>query len=298
VLLVTFLLLLVPSARGANIAIVLSSRIRAYDEAVQAFQRAVSGAGLTTGPKTVGSHTFIEIAPGEDFLREVRARKPDLILAVGGAALSAVGEVRDVPVVFLLTPGGRTLAPDRSNVTGVEMELPASAMLGGLIEALPGVHRVGLVHDPRRSAALVRAAREFARQRGLTLVAQEAAAPREVASLISEMKGSIDAYWMLPDLTVTTPETVEALVLFSLESRVPILTFSEKFLELGAAVAVVPDLPAMGEQAGKLARRILSGAPAGELPSVLPARFKVRLNQKVAKKLGLELGTGLSGSGD
>ena len=116
-------------------------------------------------------------------------------------------------------------------------------------KALPGLRTVGLLYDPIRTAALVRKIRSAASQTGLELIADQIFRTKSVPPSIMEMREKIDLFWMLPDLTVLTPETVEFLILLTMESSTPILTFSEKYLEQGALLAIGFDSFDMGRQA-------------------------------------------------
>ncbi len=103
------------------------------------------------------------------------------------------------------------------------------------------------------------------------------------------MKGKIDAFWMLPDLTVITPETVEYLLLFSLENTVPILTFAQKYVELGALLCVGIDAFDIGAQAGEMAEKILSGRDVKDVQWVDARKAVISINLKVARKLGITI---------
>lgn len=103
------------------------------------------------------------------------------------------------------------------------------------------------------------------------------------------MKGEVDALWMLPDTTVVTPESIEFLLLFSLTNRIPILTFSDKYVQMGAIMALDIDPYDLGRQGGDLVRRILSGTPVEQVQRAEPRSIVMTVNAKVARKLGLTL---------
>jgi ABC-type uncharacterized transport system substrate-binding protein len=96
---------------------------------------------------------------------------------------------------------------------------------------------------------------------------------------------------MLPDATVTTPNTVEAMLHFSFDNHIPLLTFADKYLKLGATVSAGFDLFEMGAQAGRMARRVMSSPPERIAAVEFPEKVNVQLNGKVAVKMGLLVNT-------
>ncbi len=219
------------------------------------------------------------------------ARRPDLVLAVGRSALAAAAGLSDPagpPVLYLLAPAAEPLARGHANVTGVDLEVPPAVTLAALRDVLPKVRRVGLVHDPARTAAVVRGAVRAAEGAGVALAVLPVGSAREAAARLEELSGAVDVLWLLPDLTVAVPEVVQSLVLFSQRHRVPLLAFSPAYVERGATLAVSADPEAMAGQAARMARRLLAGEPAARVPVEAPARVVVTVNRAVAAQLGVE----------
>jgi len=102
-----------------------------------------------------------------------------------------------------------------------------------------------------------------------------------------DMKKKIDVFWMVPDVTVITSDTVEFLILFSMENNIPLLTFSEKYLELGAFMSTTIDPFDMGVQAGEMANKILRGKNGENIQQVRARTMIVSTNLMVAGKLGI-----------
>jgi putative ABC transport system substrate-binding protein len=217
--------------------------------------------------------------------------RPLMVLAVGLEALTVASEIKTIPVMSLMVLNPPASAFSQKNTTTVLMSIPPEKQFAVLREALPGAKTIGVVYNPERSGKTVARAKEAAMKSGLTLVTREVDDPRQVPVLIDTLRGTVDVYWMLPDLTVVTPETVEYLLLFSLEDGVPILTFSEKYVEMGALLSVGIDAYDLGAQAGELAAQIISRA--GEKTgagAVWPRKSAVVINMSVAEKLRIKLG--------
>ncbi len=272
-----FLLLWSFPALAAEVAVVQSERLAPFDAAVRGFE-------ATAGVRSVERFVLSETG-GVNIARAVRESRPRLVLAVGREALERVKEIRELPIIYAMVASpGRT----GSNITGIEMNVPAERYLS-LCKKELGAKRVGIIHNPARTGALVREAREAAERLGITLVIRTADDPREAVRDLAGLQGDIDALWLLPDPTVVTRDTVEAIAVFSRQNRIPVLAFAAKYLAQGAIAAFEVDATDMGRQAGRVAHRVLNGTPVASLQPEPPDRANLKVNHSVARNLGVTL---------
>jgi putative ABC transport system substrate-binding protein len=180
-----------------------------------------------------------------------------------------------------------TILSGEENITGVSMNISPDQQLRALLDALPQTKSMGLVYDPDRTGSFVKEARYAAERMGVTLLATAIHSPGEAPSSIMDLRKKIDVFWMLPDITVMTPETVEFLILFSMQNNIPLLTFSEKYLEMGAFMSTGIDPLDMGVQAGEMANRILQDKDTRPGQQVHARRMVVSTNLMIAGKLGI-----------
>jgi len=104
------------------------------------------------------------------------------------------------------------------------------------------------------------------------------------------MQGEIDALWILPDVTVLAPESVQYMLLFSFRNKIPLLGLSENQARMGALFGLsFGSGRDIGIQAGEIANEILSGRRAEEIPFTTARRLKLTVNLKTAGKLGLQV---------
>ena len=96
---------------------------------------------------------------------------------------------------------------------------------------------------------------------------------------ISQRKQLVILSKVLPDITVITPETIEFLLLFSLENRIPVFTFSEKYVESGALMSIIIDAFDIGCQAGEMAKAIQAEKDIDHTHPVAQERCVYRLIQ-------------------
>jgi putative ABC transport system substrate-binding protein len=272
-----------------EIVAVQSVRIQPYEEAIKGFA-SVCHSRL--------QRFVISESEDTDVLREIKRIRPKMVLAVGRDALSLVKSIKNIPIVYLMVLNPQSILSGEKNISGVSMRISPEKQLRAVQEAVPKAKRIGLVYDPTRTGPFVRDAQKAAAQMGLTLIAREVHSAKKVPSLVTDMKHQIDLFWMLPDATVVTGEVVEFLLLFSLENNIPLLTFSEKYLEMGAFMSTGIDPFDMGAQAGDLANKILQGKDAGGVKLADARRMVVSTNLMIAGKLGIALNTaGIAGTG-
>jgi putative ABC transport system substrate-binding protein len=277
---ILFLLFLFPGISEADpeIVAVQSIRVRPYEEAIKGF-RSICDVKMR--------RVVLSELGRSKAMRSIKDSGPEMVLAIGGDALSMAKRIKHIPIVYTMVLNPESRLSGEENIRGVSMNIPPKQQLRALLRALPRVKTVGLLYDPDRTGNFVREAHVAALGIGITLVAREMHSPKDAPALIMDMRGKIDAFWMLPDITVTTPQTVEFLVLFSLENAIPLLAFSEKYVELGAFMSIGIDAFDMGRQAGEIAKRIVSGVDVKNVQHVGARRLVVSTNLMVARKLGI-----------
>lgn len=266
-----------------EIAIIQSSVIRPYEEAIAGFERYWSGTLPVRGQKAIAPVTLTryvlqDAKSNQALQKELANSKPDLLLAVGKNALEWVKDFRDIPVVYMMVPHPDNIVRGQEHITGVRMQIEPEKQLDALIRTIPDVKRVGLIYDPKHTADFVKKAQAYAATHGITLVARQAQHENQIPTLLADLDGRIDAFWMLPDKTVITPQTLVHIFLYSFANRVPILSFSDKYLEMGATVSVSLDIPAMGKQAAMMAKEIIDEQQLQKAKGTAAKEFNVAVN--------------------
>lgn len=265
---------------GQRVLAIQSISVAPYEQAIKGFEGAY-------GSKT--KRLLIFKLKGKSVVQTIRDSKPDLVLAVGRDALLSAREIKTIPIVYCMVLNPQSILSGEENISGVSMNLSPKKQLYELSKVLPAVKNLGVLYDPDKTGIFIQGARQAAVLMGVNLVARLVRRSRDVSLLINEMKGKADIFWMLPDTTVITPETVESLLVFSLENNVPILTFSEKYVELGALLSIGIDAFDIGTQAGEMARKMASGTNIKDIPPVDARKALIVLNAEVARKFGITI---------
>lgn len=267
-----------PAGEGRDVVVIQSFRVKPYAEALNGFSDVY---------QSRIKRLVISELKGVDIQKKIGQADPTLVLAIGMEALSLVKTIKDIPVVYLMVLNPQSILAGEKNVTGVSMYIPPDKHLAALKETLPGTRTIGFLYDPARSGRFAEEARRQAAKMQVRLVAREIHDPKQAPSLVMEMKDQIDVFWMLPDLTVITPETVEYLLLFSFENKIPLFTFSEKYVEMGAFLSMDIDAFDMGRQAGEMALEILGGKDVRKIRQTYARKAIVSTNLLIARKLGI-----------
>ncbi len=276
VLIILTLAMLLPSPALAYDVLVLESRRDpAYEEVMKGFHSA----------RNVSEQVIVLSDYGEvDIARIVREDKPDLVLALGDAALAAARKLRQTPVIALMTLAIYNMHTTQPNLTGIGMLAPPERYLA--VFQMMKSRRVGMIFDPAKSGWYLKQARQAAQQAGIELVTREVHTSRETLVQLDSLSGKVDALWMLPDTTAVTWETAEAYFHFSQEQRVPVVSFAGAYLGLGAAAAIEIDRTELGTQAGEMIASMLKGSKTASTVS-WPHKTTFKTNRNVLRQLDI-----------
>jgi putative ABC transport system substrate-binding protein len=274
------LLFLAPAGASGDILVVQSLQIKPYDEALR---------GCKAACKVRTNKFFSSLLNEAEVTGRVRKLKPDLILAIGQDALVKLREIRDVPIVYVMVLNPRTLIHENGNITGVSMNLAPEKQLSLLRQLLPNLKKISLLYDPEKNGPYVGRVYNAAALLGIELLAKGVHSSREALAAIDGMSGNVDALWLIPDTTIVNPSTIDILLLTALENKIPVLTFSDKYVEKGALLSMEVDAAEAGRQAGDMANRILNGEQVKNVEKEDARGSILTVNLIVAKKLGISL---------
>ncbi len=229
---------------------------------------------------------------------DLSRRHPDLILAVarpGVQAMHTLGSTVEVVALDLESDPVasrfvKTLARPAGHISGVFMDFPELA--GKWLQILQTIDqrlaRVVVLWDPATGPAQLEAARQAARTLKLPVYPVEARSTAEIESAFRvAMRERPNGMAVLtsPIFNSGRREIAELAARNRLPTILPFLGYTED----GGLVSYGPDVVAMYAQAAAIARKILAGTPAAQIPVERPTRFTLSINLKTAKALGLTI---------
>jgi putative tryptophan/tyrosine transport system substrate-binding protein len=236
--------------------------------------------------------------------RELVGLQPDIIVTLGTSASVAVQrETRTIPIVFanvaepiasglvarINQPGG--------NITGFALLEPT---LGGkwlelLSEIAPGLKRVAFMFNPDTAVA-------SAFMPSLETAARSLKVEPIIAHIHSdaEIETAIIALGRDPGsgLVVVSDGSIAghsaAIILTAARNNVPAVFWLSDFARDGGLLSYGPDQADNFRRAATYVDRILRGENPGDLPVQFPTKFKMVVNLKTAKALGLAIPSSIS----
>jgi putative ABC transport system substrate-binding protein len=229
---------------------------------------------------------------------ELAAARVDVIMASGYPAALAAKERTTVPtvVVFAGDPVGtglvESLARPTGNITGisdVSAELtPKRIEL--LRQIAPGLRRLAILYNASDLGMTLRyrASDSVAKVMGLTVMQLGVREPDDFGNAFTAMDADRpDAILMVSDsLTMLNRKRVFD---YAAANRLPAMYEIDVFAHDGGLMSYGPDFDETFGRVAALIDRILKGAKPTDLPFEQPTLFKLAINLKTARALGIEV---------
>ena len=231
---------------------------------------------------------------------ELVARKPEVIYAPPTpAAVAAKKATHTIPIVFgfVTNPVGIglvvSLARPGGNVTGVTgfSESLAPKRIELLREILPGVKRLGFLHDATDSATTLvqQALAPLVTSWGLTTSFAGASNPVEFDAAVGRLVAErVDA--ILPEGSASITFNLRGR-LFELanQKRLPVIGPSAPWADAGALFSCGSSHAGRLRRQAQLVDKILKGAKPADIPVEQSTVFELVVNLETAKALGIKI---------
>ncbi|MBS0524320.1 MAG: ABC transporter substrate-binding protein [Proteobacteria bacterium] len=274
-----------------------------YNASLAAFEQALAGRGWRKDDNlTIDVHWSTGDAQHRrEAIAAVLAMAPDVVLVQSEAVTAAMMEAGGrFPVVFLHVAdpvrsglvGG--LARPEGRLTGLTNTTPtmAAKWLQLLREAAPGTRRVVLLFNPEtaavRGAVFLDPFLAAGRTLGVTTSSAEVRSPGEIdASLASLAASPGGGFVAAPDPFMASNSTriVEQAAKLHLPAVYPYRYYAAQ----GGLISYGVDNVELYRQSADYVDRLLRGSTPADLPIQQPTRFRLTVNLKAARGLGLEL---------
>lgn len=231
------------------------------------------------------------------------------VLAVGPVALRAARTATTtIPIVALdletdpIKAGfAESLSHPGGNVTGIFFDFPeySGKLLELLNEARPGLTRIAALWDPTSGAIQVEAAEAAASARGMHLQVLKV----DNLSNLPEAFAAADAQQAQGLLVLSSPlfsaiSGIKQVAEQAASHRLAGITVFPEFAKAGGLMGYGPSLDDLYLRPAGMIAKILRGDRPADIPLERPARFRLIINLKAAKALGLEIPASLVARAD
>jgi putative tryptophan/tyrosine transport system substrate-binding protein len=274
----------------------------AFSELAAAFRQGLGEAGYVEGQNVLIEYRWAE--GHYDRLPALAAdlvdRRVAVIASTGGPAVveAAAAATTTVPIVFLgsdvaLKTGVITsLNRPSGNVTGVAMSSSAllSKCLQFLGELVPKDAAIGVLVNPNTSETpenkevMQAAARQIGRQIFILTAGKEEEINTAFATLAERRAGGLVVQG---DIFYTNRR--DAFVALAARHAIPAIYMWSEFTVAGGLISYGNRLAEGYRLVGAYTGRILHGARPADLPVMQPTRYRLTINLKTAKTLGLTI---------
>jgi putative tryptophan/tyrosine transport system substrate-binding protein len=231
------------------------------------------------------------------YAAELVALVPDIILAFGSANMTSLLQAtRTVPIVFAAVPDPvgasyvDSLSRPGGNATGF---MTFEYSMGGkwlevLKEIAPGVTRVAVLRDPAITSgvgqwgAIQSAAPSLEVEVNPINVSDAGDIERAITAFARSSNGGLIV--TASGLTIVHRDLINTL---AARNKLPAVYFERLFVAAGGLISYGSDVVDQSRRAASYVDRVLKGEKPADLPVQAPTKFKLVINLKTAKALGL-----------
>jgi ABC-type uncharacterized transport system substrate-binding protein len=274
-------------------AAVVAARIAAVRE----------GLGEPDNQRDSGIEVAIRLADGDlsrlpALATDLVNHRVDAILAAGPPAVQAAsGATTSIPVIAIDLESDpvasglvASLARPGGNVTGLFLDFPdfSAKCLQLLVESVSALTGVAILWDPTAGSLQLKSVEAAAQGFGIKVQVFEARRMAEIA----EAFYALDRSRLQGVLVLSSPlfgGNPQFIADLALRRGIPTISLFPDVAREGGLLAYGPDIQALYRQAGAIARKVLNGAKAAELPAERPTRFQLVANLKTARLFGITL---------
>ncbi len=217
---------------------------------------------------------------------KIRKIDPDLIVVGGRDSLEKVKAVADIPILYTLVLTPHEIVADRPNIIGIPVMTTPEKKFETILSFLPDVKTIGLVYGDK-TEVVAQIIHRIASGSGVRILSRRLEKRQDFFDALWEMEKT-DLFWMLEDIDIFTTAAIKELFDYSFETKTPVFTFSDKWVERGALFSSGIDLFDTGRQCAEITQKILSGVDIQSLKPIEPDKEVLSINMSTAKALSVD----------
>lgn len=273
------------TAQDKKIIAIHSSQLSLYEEAAAGFRDCLKSLSI---PFSLENQLMPKDESALDgFFSDVKAKTPDLILAVGSSAARYAREkIKNTPIIFCMV-----IDPATMNLTeaGVSLDVAPAVQVDYIRKNFPQFKKIGVIYNAQRNKEIIKGLKELKQQGTADIVFVEVTAIDQVNNAVKSVKNQADCLLMISDSLIYTQTTISQIIFDAIQMGLPIFTVSPALVKAGALAAVYSDSKENGCSAVEIARKVFAGESPKNIPISWPVKTKSAVNMVVAERLGIQV---------
>jgi putative ABC transport system substrate-binding protein len=274
---------------------------------LEAFDRALREHGFVEGESIVIERRFWKNDPEQlaKHAAELVALDVDVIVAPSTPeAIAAKAVTSTIPIVTATADAvgaglAASLARPGGNVTGLTAVAGSSRNFGLLVELLPQASRFAVLLDPDNQyhARLMADFQKTAAERHLEILPVVKRSVEDIGPAFQTM-ASKDVQGLLVLVDPIGFANRQKIIELAAQTRIPAVYYWREEAIEGGLLAYGADIVDLNRRSAAYVAKLLRGAKAAELPIEQADRYRLVINLKTAKALGLSIPTMLLATAD
>lgn len=286
-----FLILLIPGVVWAEndtkiLVINSDTSLEKYRESQEEFKKVISHPVLEVD---LGDEK-LEISDVEDLIYD---EDPDIIYSIGTKAyLIANKYAKKKHIVFSSIINWLRL-PTTESTYGVSNELHVGQEITLFRLFFPNVRKIGMLYSKKYTEEWFKNTRKEVKEMKemgveIEIIGRSVSERKQVIPDLKKLLPRVDAFWLIPDPELmSTKEDLLKILQECDAQKVPVFSYHEAFVDLGAILVVFADNLTIGRQAAGIVREVLSGNKMEEKVQ-FPAGSRIIFNLTKVKEYGLQ----------
>ncbi|MBZ0155041.1 MAG: hypothetical protein K8I29_02355 [Alphaproteobacteria bacterium] len=266
-------------SRACEIIAVKSDALPLYDKTLSGIE-SVLPCRITSVP--------LSPSKGKEVLELIEDRNPDAVVAVGTYAFRKLRNAKIPNLVYTMAIPYEVENDSPGSITGVGIIISPEVYIENIVEVFGSIRRLGVLYSPGKASGYAREIFSAARARGVEVLPIEVHSVEDVPPAFRELRSRPDVLLMLPDPAVASPEALNAILLYSFQNSIPLVSFARKYVTMGAVLSLEVDPFDIGVQTGELIGKILKEGRSSAR-KLYARKVRLTINQKVAQKMSLPL---------
>jgi putative ABC transport system substrate-binding protein len=231
-------------------------------------------------------------ANGEILIKQLAAERLDLLVVLGTQALTLTApNIKKTLVVFAMVADPyhtgaayNKARPDdhQENITGIASPPPLEEAIRQTQKIFPAKRHWGILYDPSEgpSVELKQNFAGLAQPAGLNLTALAISSGAKATAALNELlsKG-VQIVFILPDQF--SQHYAKPLAVMGQDQRFVVVNGNPRIQNRGAVLSITLNYEAVGEESGRLVKRLLSGEKPGGIPIIQASPAQVEVNESL-----------------